>query len=387
MPAKKRKKPIYQRGKFKLLSREGRNLDIVWYDATAKRERSISAGTTHHGDGRLALDRHYLESEGRPVCPTCHRPWDGEAPALVLVAITDYLVTSKGKAGYKSAKTRLSHIFKYLQATNADTNCAQVDEKWIGKFRDWRLKQSPKPSLAHIEGSVMQLAAAINSTQKIPAGFKAQQFTSLSQSPVHRSDIKELATMFSYAMEYDLRDNLLRFLRASVATWARPDAVHDIHSDNWKSNARVLSLNAADRRQTKKYRPNIPIARQFAGIMDDLDGKYISCSSIRHSWDKMRDELGLPKDREAGPKLIRRSIATIARKRLGEAEWIQGRTMLGHVKSSTSDIYALPSPTLLGRALEVTESIIEDIELDCPNAFYRKFTAKKFDFSVKKGHK
>jgi len=377
-----RQKAPYQRGKFWLEPRKGRNFDIVWYDPSRRRTRSISAGSNDVREASLALDREYLKSEGHSTCPTCHRTWDGQAPALALDAIVDYLILSEGKAGIMSARTRLSHVVNYLNL-KPDTSCVEIDERWVEGFRQWRLKQKHKgnpPSLSHIEGSVMQLAAAITATQSLPAKFKARQMASLSQSPEHRSDVKEMAAMFEYALTFDIRDNLLRYLRAAVATWARPDAIYDIHSDNWRPKAQVLQLNPANRPQTKKYRPIIPVAPQFAVILDELKGNYISVSSIKHSWSKMGEEIGLPGGREAGEKLIRRSMATIARRELGEADWIQGRIMLGHVKSTTSDIYALPDPAQIGRALAVTESIIEDIEKLCPNAFHRNYTAKKFDF-------
>jgi hypothetical protein len=91
----------------------------------------------------------------------------------------------------------------------------------------------------------------------------------------------------------------------------------------------------------------------------------------------MEVALGLPGAGQSGMKLIRRSIATIARKpdRLGEEHWIQGRIMLGHVQPTTSDIYAVQDPTHLGRALAVTTAIIGEVEKLAPGAFYRDFTA------------
>lgn len=43
--------------------------------------------------------------------------------------------------------------------------------------------------------------------------------------------------------------------------------------------------------------------------------------------------------------------------------------MLGHVPVSVSDLYALPDPANLGRALAVTQAIIEEIEKLAPGAF------------------
>jgi hypothetical protein len=45
--------------------------------------------------------------------------------------------------------------------------------------------------------------------------------------------------------------------------------------------------------------------------------------------------------------------------------------MLGHVKHSISDIYALPDPHNLGLALAATEAIIDEIEALAPGAFSR----------------
>jgi hypothetical protein len=85
--------------------------------------------------------------------------------------------------------------------------------------------------------------------------------------------------------------------------------------------------------------------------------------------------LGLPGDGQSGMRLIRRSVDTLARKRLGEENWIQGRTMLGHVQPTTSDIHAVSDPAHLGRALGVTTALIAEIEALAPGAFYRSFTA------------
>ena len=84
----------------------------------------------------------------------------------------------------------------------------------------------------------------------------------------------------------------------------------------------------------------------------------------------MVKELRLRKDQsEAGSKLIRRSMMTLARVRLGEEHWIQGRIMAGHVSDTTSDIYALRAMENMGKVLAVTEAIIDEIETLAPGAF------------------
>lgn len=388
MPRTKRQKPLYRRGQFALYRRPDRaNLEIVWYDAERKRERSASAGTGDVGEGRKAVDRRYLESLGNHICPTCGRQMEGEAAPFATKAITDYLTLSEGKAGHKAARTRLTLVVGYIAATNPETTLPMISERWIDGFRAWMAKRGY--SLGHTEGCVLQLAAAINGTPGHKAQFKAKPVRDVAASPIYRASVEQIAEMFRFcidppapegrewtekerAMVIEMRTNLLRYLRAAVATWARPDAIYDIKAKGqWHSHAGVLDLNTPGRPQTKKYRPTIPVARQFAPWLDEALSRenYLPVSTIRHAWDAMRKHLALPGAREAGEKLIRRSMATIARKRIGEANWPQGEMMLGHRKASISDIYALPDPANLGLALAATESIIDEIEAFVPGAF------------------
>lgn len=404
MPSKKRPKPLYQRGRYALYKRADRdNLEIVWYDEARKRERSKSAGSGDIGAARLALDREYLADTDHRVCPTCHRPWDHSGSPLLLTAINDYLILSEEKAGIKSAKNRLGHVVDYVLATDENATCATIDQRWVDGFRKWMAgKPNPdgsKRSLSHIEGCVMQLAAAINATPGEKASFKAEQQKVVANSPTYRADVAMLARMFNFclrpvggrtekenAMIAAARGNLLAYLRMAVATWARPDAIFDVKQDQWYGAARVLNLNPKGRRQTKKYRPLIPIPHQFAPWLDDMGPKWLEVSSVRHGWASMSKALELPKGREAGEKLIRRSMATLARPIIGEANWRQGEIMLGHVKASISDIYAVPDPANLGLALKATESIIDEIEALAPGAFsYRKVTATGTVLSVVEG--
>ena len=396
MPSTKRTKPLYQRGEFKLYPRSGRKqLEIVWYDSVRKRERGISAGTGDHGLGRLALDRLYLQSTGSRICGECGRAMEHDASPLLLTAIADYLLLSEAKAGYKSTRSRLTHVIEYVAASEPTVTCAQISPSWIDRFRKW-LAARPvvqgnviRPrSLSHIEQCVLQLAAAINATPGQRAQFRNMQLTSVAASPEYRADVGTIARMFRFCLYPPARSDkeretrvrersqLLLFLRAAVATWARPAEIYDLADDRqWNPSARVLNLNPPGRRQTRKYRTRVPVPRQFAPFLNAMNGPYLSVSSLRAPWAKAQAFAGCPDlAGEAGEKLIRRSMATIARRRIGEANWVQGQMMLGHVKHDISDIYALPDPANLGLALAVTEQIIDEIEALCPGA-YSQITA------------
>jgi len=408
MPRTKRQKPLYQRGDFKLYPRPGRNHEIVWYDAQAGRERSTTAGTVDLGAAKLELDRLYLKAHGQQFCETCGRPFDGDTSPLLVAAIGDYLLLSEEKAGYKATKGRLAHAVDYAIATNPTVTCAQIDQRWVDGFRSWLAAKpvvqgttSRPRSLGSIEGCVLQLAAAINATPGQKAQFTNEQPKSVAASPTYRADVATIARMFRFCLDptgshirsakerevyIGYRANLLAYLRAAVATWARPEEIFDLSKAQWIPTAGVLDLNPPGRRQTRKYRGRIPVARQFVPFLDAMGDRYMAVETIRSSWEGMREELGLPGAREAGPKLIRRSMSTIVRRRIGEERWRQGEMMLGHVKASISDIYAIPDPANLGLALAATEAVIDEIEKLAPGA-YRAVTAQNIALRVVEGGK
>lgn len=375
MPKTKRPKPLYIRGDYKLYPRADRaNLDIVWYDRTTRRERSISAGTSSVEEAIKALDRKYL---GQEACPTCGRPYERKG-SLVTDAIADYLTVMADKPSFESANYRLKHMLDFVEKTNPTLLCANFTEKTADQFRAWMAKRTyttpagrvKTQSLSSAEGCILQTAAAINATGE-KAQFRSMSLRSVSNTPQHRASVAEMAAMFNYALATKGRLNLLRYLRAAVATMARPDAIMDISTERrqWVSAAKVLNLNPEGRRQTKKHRPTIPVAKQFAAHLDATQGFYIPVASIRSEWGRMAKELGLPGDGEAGWKLIRRSMATLLRNRLGEQYMPQIERMLGHRQESMSDIYALANPAQLGAALREIEKIIREIEKLAPGAY------------------
>lgn len=403
--------PLYSRGKYRLEwdrradgSLRTPYLQITWYDPAARRNRSRSTGETEIGKGEDALDRLYLERErGQTTCPTCGQPINGARGCSVNLAIADYLLAREDKPSIGSIKPRLAHFQDFMEATDrTGILCDQVDEGMIDQFRSWSAAQ-----LVHegdkvrarapgtTEATVRSLAAAINFANRrkettFQAGFTAKSPGTVSRTPTYRADVAGLAAMFRYciapqppqgeawsekmvARQRLHRLALLRFLQVSVATWCRPDAAHDFSTaperDQWISAAHVVQLNPRGRLQTKKYRPAVPVPDRFARLADSVDGFFVGVDSVRKAFEAMQDELRLPRERETGLKLIRRSVSTIARPRIGEAQWRQGEIMLGHAKTGTSDLYALFDPANLGVALAVTASIIEEVEALAPGAF------------------
>ena len=393
MPKTRRPKPLYRRGEYALYPRDGRNLEIIWYDGQLRRERSVSAGTKNVDAGKIALDKLYLLATGGEYVPPVSR-----TSPLVSAVIADYQIAhGEQQTSADAIRHRLAHLANFIASLpDKAVRCDSIDERWIARFRTWLSNQpirgaERQRAPSTIENSVVQLQAALRWARQTPK-FKPIPLADVTRSPSYRADIGILASMFRYCTEprsrtdrerskiRSARANLLAFLRFSVATWGRPDAIMDASTEaargQWNSQAGVFSLNPVGRRQTKKRRATVPVPECIGEWLDTLDGPICSKEVSKATWRRMQAELGIPFEGQGGMKLVRRSIATLARRRLGEEHWIQGRMMLGHVPISISDLYALPEPANLGRALAVTQTIIDDIEKLAPGAFYRTLTAE-----------
>lgn len=383
MPRTRRPDPLYRRGEYALYPREGRNLEIVRYCPERRRERITSAGTTDIEAGKIALDKLYLRATGGEYVPPSNK-----VSPFVTAVMADYQLAEE-RISAKEIGYRLAHVADYISTLrDPAVRCDEIDERWIAKFRTWLGKQpvtgnkwkgpsKRQRSPATIENSVLQLRAAISWARQIPA-FDVIPLPNVTRSPAYRADIPMLAAMFRYAIK-PRRENLLAFLRLSVATWARPDAVMDCSTakerGQWNSQARALDMNPVGRKPTKKRRSCVPVPECIGEWLDGINGPIVPKELSKATWRRMQAKLGIPFDGEGGMKLVRRSVATLARPMIGERDWVQGETYLGHRKASTSDKYALRDPAHFGIALAATQAIIDEIDKLAPGAFYRTFTA------------
>ncbi len=389
MPKTKRD-PLYRRGKFWLDydrkadgSLRTSRLATFWYDPATRRIRSASTGTADVEEAKRFLDAKYVQSEtGQAVCPTCGQFRQAAASYLVTEAIEAYLAENgDDRTSAKAIRSRLSVALEYIGTLpDPAIQATAIDDKWIEGFRKWAVKQ-PKLSVlgknigrrsqSTIETYVTQLAAAVNHAHGkrrilTPAAFKPIPFKEVNRTPEHRSDVEELAAMFCFALG---KPALHRFLALSVATLARPDAVHDFNVDEqWRG--RTIDMNPPERRRTKKGRPRLPAPKQIIPALNAADGYFVPIKSVRRQWEMMADTIGLPVAGEGGMKLIRRSMGKMLRDRLPPSDWMEIELFLGHRKfAEVSSLYAPDRPDYLSKAKAGIEAIMTEIEEFVPEAF------------------
>ncbi len=403
------KKELYRRGDYYLAydsksdgTLRSNKIYVFWYDHTAGRIKSRSTRSGDITEGKAQLDSLYEANQKQClVCPACGQALSGNEPPLLATAIAEY---SEAKADYKAASYRLEHVLNYVVAKGLETTRVdEVDDGWVDAFRLWALKvpimsvkgNSRKRTPGTVEASALQLRAAVNHAFKkrklaARAEFKVKSAKVVSKSPWFRMSEQQLGAAFRYALVLDCPEDasakqieklksdrlqLLHFLRLSLCTWARPDAVMDFSTDpdrgQWQKEIGYIDLNPRGRVQTKKYRPLLRAPRQLVSHLEANIGPFVKVASIRTSWRQMAQTLNFPQDAQSGTKLVRRSVSSILRAELdNDGHWQQGRIYLGHVQPDESDKYATAYHALyISHALAATEALIDRIEAVAPGAF------------------
>ena len=151
-------------------------------------------------------------------------------------------------------------------------------------------------------------------------------------------------------------------------TLARPEAALALRREYADLDRRLLTTNPPGRKQTKKYRPVVPVGDFLlpwlesapAGPLVAWRGKPID--SFKTAWRRMRGDAGLPK--EAVPKTIRHTMATELRAAgVPEAE-IQG--FLGHrAYGGKTEVYAKYRPDYLGAAVAAIDGYMARVRASC----------------------
>jgi hypothetical protein len=274
----------------------------------------------------------------------------------VAAVIADYQLAVATSASADAIRHRLAHVVNYI-ATLKDKAFAAMRSTSAGSpssargsasSRSPAARTSAQRSPATIENSVLQLQAAIR---------WAGRFRRSSRSPNRSHALAVLPGRHPDAGgDVPLCDAAAPAEPAGLPAAERGD-VGQARRDHgrldgpergqWQSGAGVQPQPGRPPADEEAPR-QVPVPECVGEWLDTINGPVVAAGAEQGDVAADAAELGIPFDGEGGMKLIRRSMMTLARKRLGEEHWIQGRMMAGHVPMTVSDIYALPDPANLG---------------------------------------
>jgi integrase len=158
--------------------------------------------------------------------------------------------------------------------------------------------------------------------------------------------------------------HLLHFCVISLNTLARPDAALDLGPAQVNMKRRFISLNPQGRKQTKKYRPVVPISDTLLPWLSGCEGaRYVlyhgkPVASIKKSFAAAVAEARLA---NVSPYCLRHTMGTELRAR-DVPEWeVMG--MMGHKSkaSRTTERYARFRPDHLSQAVRTIDAYFADL--------------------------
>ncbi len=155
-------------------------------------------------------------------------------------------------------------------------------------------------------------------------------------------------------------DHHLMFLLLAIDTMSRPDAIRELTAFQVDHEAGLIHLNPPGRRQTKKYRPIVPITRTIRPwLMSERNGHYATyrgkpIGSIYKGWRILRRNAGL--DAQVNAYSIRHTMGRELRRRRVPSDAIS--LMLGHTPvdvKRTDLIYSPYDPDFCRGAAEAID--------------------------------
>jgi len=172
--------------------------------------------------------------------------------------------------------------------------------------------------------------------------------------------LDEAAALFDACDE----PHILMFLMLAFNTVSRPTALLELEKSQVNVDKRLIALNPVGRKQTKKYRPTLPITETLLPWLEEADeGPLVAywgrpIKSVRRGFNAIRDKAGLGK--EVSPYVIRHTMAIELRAR-DVPEWeVMG--FMGHKSENRiTEQYAKYRPDHLGKTVAAIDAYMKEI--------------------------
>ena len=238
---------------------------------------------------------------------------------------------------------------------------SELTQEKIEAFIDWL--RGKDYSNGYINRTLAPGRAALNRAVKRQELKSAPFIPAL--EPGEPRDVRlnqnEVAALFDVCEE----PHLLMFLMLAFNTLSRPAALLELKKDQIDFEKRLIDLNPPGRKQTKKFRPTVPITNALLPWLEKADeGNLVSywgkpIKSVRRGFSAIRDRAGLGK--KVSPYAIRHTMAIELRSR-GVPPW-EVAGILGHRSGgyNTTEIYAKYDPDYLSKSVVAIDAYFAEI--------------------------
>lgn len=351
----------YRVGDFWLSRRPGSlHWYRTWLDGRQTRRAALdTAGlaidTTNVEEARALLKAWFIET---------NRPKDAKPADVALSVVTsDYLADKATMASIEQATIAINRFTKFWPGYTIGQITIQEQDRYIAARR----KEGIDDSSTARELGVLR-AALRNSVKKgelnsVPFIKYIETADDLrNDAPKGRPvSMPEMAALFNAAKS----DRVRRYLMIQCCTLARPGAGLELRKAQCDFEHSLVHLNPPGRRQNKKYRPTVPMAKALRPWLAGFDGERFMAYGARevetakNIWRRLRADAKLGDD--VNGYSLRHTMARELRKRRVPAEQIE--LMLGHARpDSTTQIYAPYSPDYMQEAVAAIDAYMAELQ-------------------------
>jgi integrase len=332
----------------------------TWYDSHAQQTRRTTLGTSDFKEASIALARWIFENEGDTT---------NTKPDQVLIVNILNAYWHQHAQKLSSAPTAMRGL-AYWREFWKEGKVSNLTPREQLQFREWLAKKGI--SASGIDRILSDGRAALNRAVKWQELDKAPHIFGVqtaedrrSREPLGRPILPaELALLIDAAKSR----HILVYLMIASNTLARPGAILDLRREQFDELHGLLDLNPKQRRQTKKFRPILPVTPTLQPWLDSIKDpkhRYVSYNqapvkSIKSAWKTLCETAGL--DERVEPYSIRHGMAREMRKRQVPIEQIS--LFLGHQPKDsalTTSIYAPYEPTYCTEAVAAIENVMSEV--------------------------
>ena len=281
------------------------------------------------------------------------------AETSVLAVLDRYYLTRAEKAASKATAKRAIALWREYwgeTATVADLSLGRQE-----KFIDWlRAKGYSDGYMRRIVGVGQTALNRARKRQEV-ADVPFVELPPDGEAFEHKATRAQLVALLNAKMA----PHIWTYCLIRLNTGCRGDAALDLQPFQVNFETKLVRLNPAGRRQTKKRRPTVMLTRTLETHLKPLPGPFYAgwhgnrTKSVKTTWRKLRVAAGLPE--WFAPKVLRHTVASELRRR-GVPEWdVKG--LMGHTGGGVTEGYAKFDGAKVSKALDAW---MTDLAKDVP---------------------
>lgn len=328
----------------------------TWFDAKSRQTRRASLGTDDLEAAKLELWKWYAKNGKVSKASSSET-------ALDLVLVRYYQQHATNLPSAETARIALAYWSEFF----GEAQVSEVTPARQRQFIEWlRNGRTPPRSDGYIKRVLTVGKAALTRAYK-EGEIESVPFVIPGTDGPPRDRVLTLEESAAIWMAAD-RPHERMYLALAFGTLSRPEAILDLERTFVDFGRRIMNTNPPGRKQTKKYRPAVPVASFLLPWLDMAPAGPLvkwgghSIDSFKTAWRKIRARACLGAD--VVPKTIRHTMATELRAAgVPEAE-IQG--FLGHrAYSGRTEVYAKYRPDYLGQAVAAIDDYMGRLRASC----------------------